>query len=54
MSAATAVLPPVPDTVPVPLYTRHMVGAIEAARDLRRENRHHYTHLPAAIPATTT
>jgi hypothetical protein len=48
MSAATisgpdsAAAPSVP--VPVPLYTRHMLGAIEAARDRRLQARDHSVH----------
>jgi hypothetical protein len=37
MSAATA-------AEPVPLYTRHMVGAIEAARDRRLQERNRAVH----------
>jgi hypothetical protein len=43
MSAAAIAVPPAQstprDAPPVPLYTRHMVGAIEAARDRRRQER---------------
>jgi hypothetical protein len=41
MSAATIAVPTAEprDAPPVPLYTRHMVGAIEAARDRRRQER---------------
>jgi hypothetical protein len=35
-----ATVPP-PAVVPVPLYTRHMPGAIEAARDRRIQDRAH-------------
>jgi hypothetical protein len=43
MSAAAIAVPPAQstprDAPPVPLYTRPMVGAIEAARDRRRQER---------------
>jgi hypothetical protein len=44
MSAAAIAVPAAEaserDAAPVPLYTRHMLGAIEAARDRRVEDRH--------------
>jgi hypothetical protein len=43
MSAAAIAVPPAEslprDAPPVPLYTRHMLGAIEAARDRRLQER---------------
>jgi hypothetical protein len=43
MCAATAAQP-VESRAPVPLYTRHMVGAIEAARDRRLQERNRAVH----------
>jgi hypothetical protein len=41
MSAAAIAVPAASphDAAPVPLYTRHMLGAIEAARDRRVQDR---------------
>jgi len=48
MSAATISRPhstsPPSATVPVPLYTRHTLGAIEAARDRRLQARDRSVH----------
>jgi hypothetical protein len=42
MRAATIAAPPAGDpAAQVPLYTRHMLGAIEAARDRRIHSRTH-------------
>jgi hypothetical protein len=37
--AAPSAEPPPRDAPQIPLYTRHMLGAIEAARDRRRQER---------------
>jgi hypothetical protein len=57
VSAATISSPhpaaPPTVTVPMPLYTRHTLGAIEAARDRRRQARDHpVTALGRISPAS--